>query len=94
MKGVMILLLIVYVNCVSLLQMEEFHQAWLEDLAVRLVCVLALDRFGDFVSDQVVAPVRETCAQALGVCYTNMKYSYLLLSMQQTLPNNCSKLYS
>jgi TATA-binding protein-associated factor len=25
-----------------------------------------LDRFGDFVSDQVVAPVRETCAQALG----------------------------
>jgi TATA-binding protein-associated factor len=28
--------------------------------------VLALDRFGDFVSDQVVAPVRETCAQALG----------------------------
>lgn len=47
-------------------QMEESHQAWLEDLAVRLVCVLALDRFGDFVSDQVVAPVRETCAQTLG----------------------------
>lgn len=47
-------------------QMEQYHQAWLEDMAVRLVCVLALDRFGDFVSDQVVAPVRETCAQALG----------------------------
>lgn len=38
----------------------------LEDLAVRLVCVLALDRFGDFVGDAVVAPVRETSAQALG----------------------------
>ena len=47
-------------------QMENSHQAWLEDMAVRLVCVLALDRFGDFVSDQVVAPVRETCAQTLG----------------------------
>ncbi|KAG7175040.1 TATA-binding protein-associated factor 172-like [Homarus americanus] len=48
-------------------QMEQNHQAWLEDMAVRLMCVLALDRFGDFVSDQVVAPVRETCAQALGL---------------------------
>jgi len=27
---------------------------WLEDLSVRLLCVLALDRFGDFVSDEVV----------------------------------------
>lgn len=46
--------------------MDEFHQLWLEDMSLRLLCVLALDRFGDFVSDQVVAPVRETCAQALG----------------------------
>ncbi|KFM58083.1 TATA-binding protein-associated factor 172, partial [Stegodyphus mimosarum] len=37
-----------------------------EDLALRLTCVLALDRFGDFISDQVIAPVRETCAQVLG----------------------------
>lgn len=28
--------------------------------------MLALDRFGDFGSDQVVAPVREACGQALG----------------------------
>lgn len=48
------------------LQMEMYHQAWLEDIAIRLLCVLALDRFGDFVSDAVVAPVRETCAQCLG----------------------------
>ena len=33
--------------------MEYVNQLWLEDLAVRLVCVLALDRFGDFVSDEV-----------------------------------------
>ncbi|XP_060802750.1 TATA-binding protein-associated factor 172 [Amyelois transitella] len=53
-------------------QMEEAHQEWLEDMALRLLCVLALDRFGDFVSDQVVAPVRETCAQTLGVCASQM----------------------
>ena len=29
---------------------------------MRLLCVLALDRFGDFVGDGVVAPVRETAA--------------------------------
>ena len=46
--------------------MEILHQHWLEDVAIRLLCVLGLDRFGDFVSDQVTAPVRETCAQALG----------------------------
>lgn len=45
--------------------MIEYHQAWLEDMAIRLLCVLALDKFGDFVSDSVVAPVRETCAQCL-----------------------------
>lgn len=49
----------------TLKQMEECHQIWLEDMAIRLLCVLALDRFGDFVSDAVVAPVRETCAQSL-----------------------------
>ncbi|PSN34064.1 TATA-binding protein-associated factor 172, partial [Blattella germanica] len=47
-------------------EMDQCHQLWLEDISLRLLCVLALDRFGDFVSDQVVAPVRETCAQALG----------------------------
>ncbi|XP_049802115.1 TATA-binding protein-associated factor 172 [Schistocerca nitens] len=47
-------------------EQEEYHEMWLEDMALRLLCVLALDRFGDFVSDQVVAPVRETCAQTLG----------------------------
>jgi TATA-binding protein-associated factor len=46
---------------------REANLGWLEDCAVHLLCVLALDRFGDFVSDQVVAPVRETAAQALGL---------------------------
>ncbi|XP_038211713.1 TATA-binding protein-associated factor 172 [Zerene cesonia] len=54
-------------------QLEDWHQEWLEDMALRLLCVLALDRFGDFVSDQVVAPVRETCAQTLGVALARLR---------------------
>uniref|UniRef100_A0A336KBP6 CSON011086 protein n=1 Tax=Culicoides sonorensis TaxID=179676 RepID=A0A336KBP6_CULSO len=53
-------------------EMEKNHHLWLEDATLRLLCVLALDRFGDFVSDQVVAPVRETCAQALGTVLKDM----------------------
>ena len=37
----------------------------LEDLATRLLTVFALDRFGDYVYDTVVAPVRESVAQTL-----------------------------
>ena len=34
------------------------NAAWLEDCVVRLLCVLALDRFGDFVSDQARSDAR------------------------------------
>ncbi|XP_004536960.1 TATA-binding protein-associated factor 172 isoform X2 [Ceratitis capitata] len=53
-------------------EMERQHNLWMEDAALRLLCVLCLDRFGDFVSDQVVAPVRETCAQVLGTLVKEM----------------------
>ncbi|XP_043653491.1 TATA-binding protein-associated factor 172 [Drosophila teissieri] len=56
-------------------QMDEAHSRWLEDAALRLLCVLCLDRFGDFVSDQVVAPVRETCAQVLGTLVKEIEAS-------------------
>lgn len=36
-------------------------------LARRLLALMTLDRFGDFVGDTVMAPVRETAAQALGI---------------------------
>ena len=47
-------------------QALQSNASWLEDCAIHLLCTLALDRFGDYVSDQVVAPVRETAAQAVG----------------------------
>lgn len=54
------------------IEMEVGHIRWLEDAVLRLLCVLSLDRFGDFISDQVVAPVRETCAQVLGIALKEM----------------------
>lgn len=45
---------------------DQRNRAWLENLACSLCCIFALDRFGDYLSDQVVAPVRESAAQTLG----------------------------
>ena len=36
-----------------LIQRAAVNQAWLEDACIRLLCVLALDRFADFVTDEV-----------------------------------------
>ena len=33
--------------------MDSVNQTWLSDVCLRLLCVMALDRFGDFVSDEV-----------------------------------------
>ena len=35
---------------------ETAHKNWCDDLATKLLCVFALDRFGDYVSDQVRTP--------------------------------------
>lgn len=45
---------------------DKRNAAYLEDIALRCCCVFLLDRFGDYVSDQVVAPIRESVAQLLG----------------------------
>ncbi|EPS70758.1 hypothetical protein M569_04001, partial [Genlisea aurea] len=61
---------------------EDARSSWirncdfLQDCALQFLCLLSLDRFGDYVSDQVVAPVRETCAQALGAV---LKYMHPVL---------------
>ncbi|KAF8321727.1 hypothetical protein DL93DRAFT_2209827, partial [Clavulina sp. PMI_390] len=48
------------------------HERWCNDLAAKFLCLFVLDRFSDFVSDQVVAPVRETVSQTLGALLTHM----------------------
>lgn len=38
----------------------------------RLLCALALDRFGDYGGDRAIAPVREAAAQALGIAVRSL----------------------
>lgn len=54
---------------------ETLHQMWCEDAAIKLLCVFALDRLGDFVFDHVVAPVRETVSQTLASLFPFMPAS-------------------
>jgi hypothetical protein len=56
----------------SLAENDEGHERWCNALAAKLLCVFILDRFGDFVSDQVVAPVRETVSQTLASLLLHM----------------------
>ena len=55
---------------VSLEENERRHDVWLED-------ILALDRFGDFVGDSVVCPVRESVGQVMGVVPARVQVSAL-----------------
>ncbi|KAJ4851194.1 btaf1 RNA polymerase II, B-TFIID transcription factor-associated [Turnera subulata] len=77
-------------NLVKLARYSQIKNGeFLQDCAIRFLCILTLDRFGDYVSDQVVAPVRETCAQALGAAFKYMHRSLvyetlnILLQMQR-----------
>jgi TATA-binding protein-associated factor len=45
---------------------DALNQQWLNDLVCRISCVLMLDRFADYTSDNAVAPIKETAGQALG----------------------------
>ncbi|KZT70176.1 SNF2 superfamily chromatin remodeling protein [Daedalea quercina L-15889] len=69
------------------------HEKWCNDLAVKFLCIFVLDRFGDFVSDQVVAPVREMVSQTLASLLLHMPrrsvlhvHSILLQMIRQDFP--------
>ncbi|KAI0781371.1 SNF2 chromatin remodeling protein [Trametes elegans] len=69
------------------------HERWCNDLAVKFLCIFVLDRFGDFVSDQVVAPVRETVSQTLASLLLHMPrrsvlhvHNILLQMIRQDFP--------
>jgi TATA-binding protein-associated factor len=57
---------------------DKRNAEYLEDIALRCVCVFLLDRFGDYVSDQVVAPIRESVAQLLGAALVHMQRSVVV----------------
>ncbi|KAJ9664017.1 TATA-binding protein-associated factor mot1 [Neophaeococcomyces mojaviensis] len=51
---------------------DRANQQWLDDLACRLLCVLMLDRFGDYISDSVVAPIRESVGMTLAALLSKL----------------------
>ncbi|WVQ74752.1 hypothetical protein IAR50_004357 [Cryptococcus sp. DSM 104548] len=55
----------------------KYQPGILLSLARQLLSLLVLDRFGDFVGDTVIAPVRETAAQTLGLLIKHIPLSYL-----------------
>ncbi|KAA8492942.1 TATA-binding protein-associated factor [Porphyridium purpureum] len=64
---------------------EQENKQWLEDMVCRMLCVLALDRFGDFVGDTVVAPVRETAAMAIGAAARPLPLSTVRAILEKLL---------
>lgn len=64
------------------LQNDLLNQKWLEDIACRICCIFMLDRFGDYVSDNVVSPVRETAGQTLGAILKYLPDSSLRAAYQ------------
>jgi TATA-binding protein-associated factor len=73
---------------------NRLNQQWLNDLVCRICCVLMLDRFADYTSDNAVAPIKETAGQALGSVLQYLSRDNVLatfnvlhrLIMQQDLP--------
>ncbi|KAK2738170.1 TATA-binding protein-associated factor mot1 [Myotisia sp. PD_48] len=51
---------------------DRLNRRWLDDLACRLLCVFMLDRFGDYISDNVVAPIREAIGQTIGALLSHL----------------------
>lgn len=58
------------------------NKTWIEECVMHLLCVLALDRFGDYISDGVIAPVRETAAQVLGTLAGSMSDELFLKTIK------------
>ena len=56
---------------------DALNAAWLDDMACRYCCVLMLDRFGDYISDNVIAPIRETVGQAVATLLLHLPQNRL-----------------
>ena len=56
---------------------------------IKILIVIILDRFADYVSDEVIAPVRETCSQIIGII--SLKLSLHQLELLLKIVNNLIK---
>jgi hypothetical protein len=58
------------------------NAAWLEDVIMHLLCVLALDRFADYVADQVGLLMMPACRTRICMCL-RCKWGSLSCRQQQ-----------
>lgn len=65
---------------------EKLNQLWLVEMALRGIVILALDKFSDFLFDQVVAPVRENAAQMISCCIANLNETLAFYVMRLFKP--------
>jgi len=74
------------------IEQKKSSDRWKDDCGIKMICVLALDRFADYIGDQVVAPVRETISQALGalVAHTSSESTIKLFNLLLVLLNHNS----
>jgi superfamily II DNA or RNA helicase len=49
---------------------QRWPKKWMKDVVARSICLLSLDRFGDYSAGTMVSPVRDTVAQVLGLAAT------------------------
>uniref|UniRef100_A0A5K3ESK6 TATA-binding protein-associated factor n=1 Tax=Mesocestoides corti TaxID=53468 RepID=A0A5K3ESK6_MESCO len=64
-------------NGASDIENQKANRMYVEDIVVRVLCTLALDQFSDFACDVVVAPVRQTAAQLLGVLSLHLDFDQI-----------------
>lgn len=57
---------------------KQQQVGWHVDCAIRILCVLVLDRFSDFSDDSAISPVRENAAQVLAIVYRFLEEDQLL----------------
>lgn len=53
---------------------QSAHESWTQQIGYALLQLLATDRFGDYVGDTVLAPVREAASEALAALLATMSY--------------------
>ncbi|KAI0982021.1 hypothetical protein GJ496_001751 [Pomphorhynchus laevis] len=61
------------------------YQVIMEDLMVRLIALLVIDRFADYGSDELHAPVRQVCSELIGICACELNESFALPSILKVI---------
>ncbi|KAG4302539.1 hypothetical protein PCANB_001114 [Pneumocystis canis] len=61
----------------SRIENNKRNKIWLDDIACKLTCIFALDHFGDYISDQVVAPIRESVSQTLAALLVHVDSEFV-----------------